>query len=132
MKLDKQKALLFAVLGLALIAIIFGTSSIYADNQTNNNSAKSTAAVSVGKKNNNEKPKQEKKPDKTKEQPKKETPAPMASVKPAPVTELPQTGQFLHIGVTATGIMVLFLVVLIVLNSQFQTKLQKLAKSHEN
>ncbi|USS88062.1 hypothetical protein M3M39_00825 [Fructilactobacillus hinvesii] len=131
MKFDKQKAFLFAVLGLALIAIVFGTSSIYADNQASNDSAKSTAAVSVSKKNDHEKPKPKQKTDskKPKQQP-QDTSAPMASVKPAPVAELPQTGQFLHIGVTTTGILVLFLVSLIVLNRQFQTKLKKLSNRH--
>ncbi|USS85876.1 hypothetical protein [Fructilactobacillus cliffordii] len=137
MKFDKQKAFLFAILGLALIAIIFGTSSIYADNQfTDGTSKQSSVNMSVGKHKDHKKDDQsgqehrKKKEHKNTDNNNKETP--MASVKPAPVTSLPQTGQFLHFGVTATGIVVLFLVILIVINNQFQAKLKSIDKHHEN
>ncbi|USS93366.1 hypothetical protein M8332_00415 [Fructilactobacillus ixorae] len=134
MKFDKQKAFLFAILGLALIAVIFGTSSIYADNQFSSGTSKqSSAALAVSP---NEKHQKKDHPKKDEHQPSPKKPAtnhdnevkenPMASVKPAPAAQLPQTGQFLHVGVTATGIVVLFLVSLIVINSHFQAKLKAL------
>ncbi|USS84708.1 hypothetical protein M3M35_05210 [Fructilactobacillus myrtifloralis] len=137
MKFDKQKAFLFAILGLALIAVIFGTSSIYADNQFSSGTSKQGSAglnISPKKTNKENKNKESKQHQKSKPSTKNDNEgkeSPMASVKPAPVTQLPQTGQFLHVGVTATGIVVLFLVSLIVINSHFQAKLKALDEQHD-
>lgn len=99
------------------MTIVFGVSSIYADNQQGNTHNSNTQ---VEVKNDKNKPKPTPKP-----QPSENQTNSMSSVKQPPKATLPQTGQTLHWGVTAVGIITLFLVFTIISMDRFNRKLAK-------